>query len=524
MAELITKFATETPNAAALIDEVGTTTWAEFNDRVNRLVNGLRAIGVVPGSTIAAMMANTREYYEVLAAAAHGGFACVPVNWHWVADELSYVLNDAEATVFIADARFADVARIASMSSIASTGSSSLVQRIAVGGKIEGFADYEAFVAGSDATEPDNQVLGGPMFYTSGTTGRPKGVRGSLMGNSSIPSSVFGLLAAGFAQSAVLPAASVTLLDGPLYHSAQWAFSMFPLMAGATIVMRHKFDPVETLRAIDEYGVTNVHLVPTQFIRLLKLPEATRASFRGDSLKMVWHGAAPCPPEVKRAVIEWWGPKITEYYGGTEGGIVSMATSQEWLAKPGTLGKAQPTMEIRIVKDDGTVAGVGESGTIYSKNLMGSDFTYHNDPEKTARAHLEPGLITLGDIGYLDADGDLFMSDRKIDMIISGGVNIYPAEIEGVLVTHPAVRDAAVFGIPNDEFGEEVKAAIELGDGYEPSDALKAEILAFVRTLLAGYKVPRSIDIEVALPRQPTGKLYKRLLRDRYWEGVGRSI
>ena len=518
MAELITRFATETPDAPALIDENGTTTWAEFNDRVNRLVNGLRTIGVGPGATIAAMMANTREYYEVLAAAAHGGFACVPVNWHWVADELSYVLDDAAALVFIADARFADVA------GVASAGRTSVVQRLAVGGRIDGFADYEEFVADSDAGEPVDQVLGGPMFYTSGTTGRPKGVRGSLMGNSSIPSSVFGLMAAGFAQSAALPLPSVTLLDGPLYHSAQWAFSMFPLFAGATVVMRHKFDPAETLRSIDEYGVTNVHLVPTQFIRLLKLPEATRALFRGESLKMVWHGAAPCPPEVKRAMIEWWGPKITEYYGGTEGGIASMATSDEWLAKPGTLGKAQATMEIRIVKDDGTIAGVGEPGTIYLKNLMGSDFVYHNDPEKTEKAHLEPGVITLGDIGYLDADGDLFMSDRKIDMIISGGVNIYPAEIEGVLVAHPAVRDAAVFGIPNDDFGEEVKAAIELADGYEANDALKAEILAFVRTLLAGYKVPRSIDFEAAMPRQPTGKLYKRLLRDRYWEGVGRSI
>jgi long-chain acyl-CoA synthetase len=518
MADLITPFATATPDAPALIDEHGTTTWSEFNDRVNRLVNGFRAMGVVPGTTIAAMMANTREYFEVLAAAAHGGFACVPVNWHWVADELSYVLDDAAALVFVADARFAEVA------SVASTGRASVLQRIAVGGKIDGFVEYEEFVAGSDASEPDNQVLGGPMFYTSGTTGRPKGVRGALMGGNSMPASIFGFMAAGFAQSAALPLPSVTLLDGPLYHSAQWAFSMFPLFAGATVVMRQKFDPVETLRAIDEHQVTNMHLVPTQFIRLLKLPEATRASFRGDSLKMVWHGAAPCPQGVKHSMIEWWGPKITEYYGGTEGGIASMVTSPEWLAKPGTLGKAQPTMEIRIVKDDGTIAEVGEAGTIYLKNLMGSDFTYHNDPEKTAKAHLEPGVITLGDIGYLDADGDLFMSDRKIDMIISGGVNIYPAEIEGVLVTHPAVRDAAVFGIPNDEFGEEVKAAVELADGYEPSDALKAEILAFVRTLLAGYKVPRSIDIEPEMPRQPTGKLYKRLLRDRYWEGVGRNI
>ncbi len=518
MAEIFTKFAFETPNAPALIDEHGATTWAEFNVRVNRLVNAFRTLGVQPGTTIAAMLANTREYFEVLAAAAHGGFACVPVNWHWVGDELTYALDDAEAIVFVADARFADVAVPSS------TGRRTLTHRIAVGGSLSGFIDYEEFVASGDKSEPENQVIGGPMFYTSGTTGRPKGVRGSLMGNVTVPSSMFSLMAAGFALSSGLPPNSVTLLDGPLYHSAQWAFSMFPLFAGATVVMRHKFDPVETLRSIDEFGVTNIHLVPTQFIRLLKLPESTRASFRGESLQMVWHGAAPCPPDVKRAMIEWWGPKITEYYGGTEGGIASMATSAEWLAKPGTLGKVQSSMEIRIVREDGSIASTGESGTIYLKNLSGSDFSYHNDPEKTAKAHLEPGVLTLGDIGYLDADGDLFMSDRKIDMIISGGVNIYPAEIEGVLVTHPAIRDAAVFGIPNDEFGEEVKAVIELVEGVDANDELKAEILAYVRGKVAGYKVPRSIDIATALPRQPTGKLYKRLLRDPYWEGIGRTI
>lgn len=518
MAEILSAFVAAKPNEPALIDEMGTTTWSELNERVNRLVNGLRKAGVVPGTTIAAMMANTREYFEVLIAAAHGGFACVPVNWHWVGDELSYVLDDAEAIVFIADSRFADVALPAS------TGRSALTHRISVGGSIPGFVDFEEFVASGDSAEPDNQVVGGPMFYTSGTTGRPKGVRGSLLGNGTVPASVFSLMAAGFSQSSGLPANSVTLLDGPLYHSAQWAFSMFPLFAGATVVMRHKFDPAETLKAIDQFAVTNVHLVPTQFIRLLKLPEATRAAFVGDALQIVWHGAAPCPPDVKRSMIAWWGPKITEYYGGTEGGIASMATSVEWLAKPGTLGKAQSTMQIRIVRDDGTDAAVGESGTIYLKNLMGSDFSYHNDPEKTAKAHLEPGVITLGDIGYLDAEGDLFMSDRKIDMIITGGVNVYPAEIEGILVTHPAVRDAAVFGIPNDEFGEEVKGAVELTDGYTASEELKTEILGYVRSKLAGYKVPRSLDIEAALPRQPTGKLYKRLLRDRYWEGIGRNI
>jgi long-chain acyl-CoA synthetase len=516
MAEIFATHAAARPDALALTDERSTRTWAQYNERVNRLIHALRGLGVTPGTTIAAMCANTCEYYELLGAAAHGGFLCVPVNWHFVADELAYVLDNSDSIVFVADARFADVAAEGSRAAA--------IPRFAVGGAIEGFDSYEELVSSGAPDEPGDQFLGGPMFYTSGTTGRPKGVRGSVFGATQLPASLMSLMAGGFAAAMGLPANSVTLLDGPLYHSAQWAFSMFPLMNGAHVVMRHKFDAAETLRAIDEYGVTNIHLVPTQFIRLLKLDAATRSAFRGEQLQIVWHGAAPCPPEVKRSMIEWWGPKITEYYGGTEGGIVSIASSEEWLAKPGTLGKAQPTMEVRIIGEDGTPQPTGTSGTIYLKNLMGTDFEYHRDEEKTRKAHLEPGVFTLGDIGYVDADGYLFMSDRKIDMIISGGVNIYPAEIEGVLVTHPAVRDAAVFGIPNEEFGEEVKAAVELNDDVVANDALLADIAAHCRAKLAGYKVPRSIDVEAALPRHPTGKLYKRLLRDRYWAEAGRSI
>ena len=518
MAELLIKLAQERDAEPALIDETGVTSWASFNERVNRVIHGLRALGVVPGTTIAAMLANTREYYEVLAAAAHGGFAVVPVNWHWVADELAYVINDSGAIVVVADARFSQVATdaLATCPEVSA--------RISVGGAIEGFAAYEDVLAAADPSEPVDQFLGGPMFYTSGTTGRPKGVRSSLFGEANVPVGVFASMVAGFSDGYATPKNGVTLLDGPLYHSAQWAFSLLPLFAGSTVVMRHKFDPVMTLRAIDEHHITNVHLVPTQFVRLLKVADDERARFRGEELQVVWHGAAPCSPEVKRRMIDWWGPRITEYYGGTEGGVVSLATSEEWLARPGTLGKPLPNMEVLIVKDDGSPAAVGESGTIYLRNLMGGSFKYHNDPEKTAKAYREPGVMTLGDIGYLDADGYLFMSDRKIDMIISGGVNIYPAEIEGVLVTHPAVRDAAVFGIPNDDFGEEVKAAVELNDDVEVTPELIESLLLHCRSTLAGYKVPRSIDIESALPRQPTGKLYKRLLRDRYWEGTGRTI
>jgi long-chain acyl-CoA synthetase len=339
-----------------------------------------------------------------------------------------------------------------------------------------------------------------------------------------MPTSLIQLLTAGFAQSMGLPADPVSYLNGPVYHSAQWAFSVLPLLGGSTVVMTDRFDPAEALRVIDDHGVTNTHLVPTQFVRLLKLPDDVKAAFDGSSLQIVWHGAAPCPPEVKRRMIEWWGPKITEYYGATEASIVSLASSEQWLAKPGTVGPVLPTNDVLILDDAGNELGPNEPGTIWVRNKMGMDFSYHGDEEKTAKAHREPGVFTIGDVGYLDDDGWLFLSDRKIDMIISGGVNIYPAEIEGVLVTHPAVRDAAVFGVPNDEFGEEVKAAVELADDVIASPELLADVTQFCRERLAGYKVPRSIDVVDALPRHPTGKLYKRLLRDPYWVDAGRSI
>jgi long-chain acyl-CoA synthetase len=321
-----------------------------------------------------------------------------------------------------------------------------------------------------------------------------------------------------------MPEAGRTLLVGPVYHSAQWAFSFLPLLAGNAVVMRHGFDAEETLDLIDDHEITNIHLVPTQFVRLLRVDEERRERFDGSSLQAVWHGAAPCSPDTKRAMIAWWGEKISEYYGSTESAIISTISAAEWLERPGSLGQPLPNLEVRVVKEDGSVAAAGESGQLYFRNQMGTDFEYHKDPEKTKAAHLEPGVFSVGDIGYLDPDGYLYMSDRKIDMIISGGVNIYPAEIEGVLVAHSSVADAAVFGIPNEEFGEEVKAAVELLPGFSASEELAETLRAHCRDHLAGYKTPRSVDFEDELPRHPTGKLYKRILRDRYWEGHARKI
>ncbi len=521
MAYIIEKIVQRKGDDVALVDERGSTTWRAFNDRVNQTIHAFRAAGMRTGDVVALMTQNRREYFEVMVAAMHNGLVVVPVNWHWVGTELAYVLEDSGARALVVEDHYLPVAVeacqglegcplrwvIASDSGLPAT-----------------FESFESVLARQSTEEPTDQSGGGPMFYTSGTTGFPKGVRSGISATGGdlalvelVAQSAMGLLG--------IPTDGVSLLEGPAYHSAQWAFSVFPLLGSAsTVVMRRQFDPAELLELIDRHQVTNLHLVPTQFVRLLKLPQETQAAFDGSSLVNVVHGAAPCPPPTKARMIDWWGPVISEYYGGTEGGFLTYVTSPEWLERPGTLGRSTATCELMIINDDGQPSPVGVSGQIYFKSTVGADFEYHNAPEKTEVAHLAPGVGTLGDIGYLDEDGYLFLSDRKIDMIISGGVNIYPAEIEGVLTSHPAVEDAAVFGIPNDDMGEEVKAVVQLTGGREPSVALADELITFVRQSLAGYKAPRTIDFSDSLPRHETGKLYKRLLRDPYWAGTGRSI
>jgi long-chain acyl-CoA synthetase len=523
MARLIQRIAERQPQRVALTDHRGSTRWEAFNERVNRLISAFGALGLQPGDTISVFAGNCREYYEVMAAAGHTGVLYVPVNWHFTAEELAYVIDNSESKLLITDQEFVAVATAA----VARGETPTLEHCWNIGAAMAGFDDYESMLAAGSSAEPTAESMGGPMFYTSGTTGRPKGVRSSTFATGA-PLEVMEMIGTGLTGMLSIPADGVTYICGPVYHSAQWAFSFLPLLAGSSVVMSHKFDAAEALQLIDAHAVTNVHLVPTQFHRLLRLDADTKAAFSGASLATVWHGAAPCPPDVKRDMIDWWGPVIHEYYGSTEGSIVTTATASEWLDRPGTLGKPSPMVEIWIVNDDGDRTAANEAGQIYVKNLMGSDFEYHKEPEKTAAAHLEPGVFTFGDIGYLDDDGYLFMSDRKIDMIISGGVNIYPAEIEAVLGTHAAVHDAAVFGIPNEEFGEEVKAAVELREGYlegtAPTEELAEELIAHCREHLAGYKVPRSIDFVDSMPRHETGKLYKRILRDPYWKDVGRQI
>lgn len=518
MAQLILPFVERKPDEIAVDDELGLLTWTQVNERSNRLIHGLRLLGLDVGDPVVILAGNRREYGEVNSACFNSGWVIVPTNWHLTADELVYIIEDSEARALVLDPEFAGAGLEA-----ASRVSTLKAKVMLSGGDADGFVPYDELLDGSSSDEPADQVAGSQMFYTSGTTGNPKGVRSTALPVGG-PLEVLRATVEGFAGLLRIDDGKM-LVNSPLYHAGPYAFTMVAAGMGAPVLMRQKFDPVQTLELMDSNSIEQAYFVPTHFVRFLKLDDEAKSRFKGGSLKAVFHTGAPCPPEVKRQMIEWWGPVFIDYYGATEGaGSGTIITSEEWLEKPGSVGKPLPTCELLILDEQANQLGPNEVGQIYFKNLMGVDFEYHHAPEKTEGAHLGPAFYTYGDIGYVDEDGYLFLSDRKIDMIVSGGVNIYPAEIEAVLITHPAVADVAVFGIPNDEFGEEVKAAIQLTDGREPTPELEAELKTFARSKLAGYKVPRSWDFHEQFPRTPTGKLQKRVLRDPYWEGRERAI
>ena len=520
MAVLTKGFAEARGSELALADDVGQLTFAELDARVNQTVHALRDAGVDAGDTIAIVCGNSNEWFITALACANTGVTHVPVNWHLVGPEIAYILGDCGAKLVLTDHRFVDEVTRA----LDDPQSSAVTTALVVGAPTDArFTNFDDFVDAGSTDEPEDQSFGGPMFYTSGTTGNPKGVKSSLsaMEPGTTPE-VWHLIGAGFAQMMTVP--GVTVLCGPAYHSAQWAFSFLPMMAGSATVMQHKYDSAGVLDLIDEHKATNIHLVPTQMKRLVDLPDEVKAGFDGSSLELVLHGAAPCPPVVKRSMIDWWGPKITEYYGSTEGSVITIVNSEDWLRKGGSVGPAMENMEILVLDDDGQQVGPNTEGTLYFRNLMGMDFEYHNAPEKTVEAHSEPGVFTTGDVGYLDDEGFLWLSDRKIDMIISGGVNIYPAEIEGVLGGHDLVADVTVIGVPNEEFGEEVKAIVVPNTGVSAGDELAGTLAAFCRENLAGYKCPRSFDFADELPRTGTGKVQKRKLRAPYWEGHEKQI
>jgi long-chain acyl-CoA synthetase len=507
--------AQKNPDQTALIEANGRAVRAgELLAEANRLVHGLRALGLQQGDCIATCLPNDAAMIETYLAAAQAGWYLTPINHHLTASEIGYILGDCEAKAFIASDRFA-----AACSGAADQAALPATARYSVG-DISGFRPFATLKHGQSPELPEARAAGQVMNYTSGTTGRPKGVRRPLAPYD--PDTVFSMFAMFLGMFGIQPHAdNVHLCGSPLYHTAVLVFAGSSLHYGHTVVLMDRWTPELCLDFIARHRVTTSHMVPTQFHRLLAQPEAIRARADVSSLRHMVHAAAPCPVDVKRRMLEWWGPVIYEYYAASEGGG-TLVTPEEWLRYPGTVGRAWPTSEIRILDDAGSSVPTGTPGTVYMA-LGAADFKYHKDDAKT-EANRRAGFFTVGDVGYLNEEGYLFLCDRKIDMIISGGVNIYPSEIEAELLKHPQIADAAVFGIPNEDWGEEVKAVIEPAPGVVADAALADAILAYCAANMAKYKCPRTIDFVTSMPRDPNGKLYKRKLRDPYWAGRERAI
>ncbi len=514
-------YAQRDPSRLALVDPSGREwTRGELFAECNKLVRGLREEGMATGDVLAVLLPNSAEMIALYLACAQAGFYLTPINWHLAPAEVAYIVNDCEARVFVAHERVGQLARAA-----ADQLDFPAEARLAVG-SIEGFRSYGDLTAGHSGELPDERTAGAVMNYTSGTTGNPKGVKRPL---APIDPDTAATLFTGFlSMFGIQPEDdNVHLVGSPLYHTAVLVFASSSLNFGHPAVLMDKWTPEGCLGLIDRYQVTTTHMVPTQFHRMLALPDEVRAQYDCSSTRTMVHAAAPCPPEVKRHMLDWWGDSIYEYYAATEGGG-TLVTPEEWRKYPGTVGKAWPNADIKILDDDGNEASQGEQGTVYLKLGQGGQaFEYYKDKAKTKKNRIAIGdsvYFTVGDVAYLNEEGYLFLCDRKIDMIISGGANIYPAEIENVFLSHPKVGDVAVFGIPHDDWGEEVKAVVEPAEGVAPEDELAEELLEFCRDKLAKFKTPRSIDFIDELPRDPNGKLYKRKLRDPYWQGRERAI
>jgi long-chain acyl-CoA synthetase len=496
--------------------------FAEVNDRVARMAGGFEKLGVGQGDSVCILMRNDIAFIEAAYAAMLLGAYGVPINWHFKPEEINYVLKDSGTSVLVGHADMLHALRGAIPPGVTVL-SVPTPPEILGSYKIDphhlatpDFAtDLESWL---DRQQPyDGPVLPQPsnMIYTSGTTGHPKGVRREAptpqqtAAAERLRALIYGLKPGVRA-----------LLPGPLYHSAPNSFGLRAGRLGGALVIMPRFDPEGFLRLVQDERIDTLFMVPTMFVRLLKLPEAVRRKYDTSSLRHVVHAAAPCPADVKRAMIEWWGPVISEYYGSTESSALTFATAEDALKKPGTVGKVLDGVELRFLGDNGEVLPQGEIGEIYSRNLDTPDFTYHNKPEKRAEIERD-GFITSGDVGYIDADGYVFICDRKRDMVISGGVNIYPAEIEAALHGIPGVHDCAVFGIPDDEFGEALMAVVEPQAGVTLN---AGSIRAQLKKSLADYKVPKHVEIQAHLPREDSGKIFKRRLRDPYWERAGRRI
>jgi len=492
-----------------------TVTFGDYESRCNRLAHLFRTAGLRRLDHVAVFMENNPRMLECEGAAERTGLYYTCINSYLAADEVAYIVNDCRARIVISSPAKREIALQLPQMCPA-------VERWLMVDTHRGegaFDPYLDAVAGFPADPVDDEQLGAAMLYSSGTTGRPKGILRPLPDvrpGDALP--VMEFVKAMFR----LREGMTYLSPAPLYHSAPQASVSAALRLGSTSVIMERFDPVHYLDLVARYRVTHSQVVPTMFSRLLKLPDEVRRAADVSSLEAIIHAAAPCPVPVKEQMIEWFGPIIIEYYGATEANGFTFCDSHEWLAHKGTVGK-QTLGEVLILNDDGEPCANGSPGTVWFRGA--TNFEYYNDPAKTAESRDPTGTMsTVGDVGYLNDDGYLYLTDRKTYMIISGGVNIYPQETENLLITHPKVMDAAVIGVPNDDLGEEVKAVVQPAPGVDGGGALERELIAFCREHLAHYKCPRSVDFVAELPRLPTGKLYKRLLRDRYWEGHSTAI
>jgi long-chain acyl-CoA synthetase len=483
-------------------------TFAEYEANCNRLAHLFRAHGLVRGDHVAMFLENHLRYFELQGAAERCGLYFTCINSYLTPEEVAYIVDDCEAKVLFTSVAKSEVA----VEAAAQTPLVDVLLCIDADAPIGPFQPYDDAIAAFPPSPIDDEQLGAAMLYSSGTTGRPKGILRPLP--DATPGDGLALMA--FIKQMFHFREGMTYLSpAPLYHSAPQASVSATMRLGGTSVIMERFDPEQYLELVERHRITHSQVVPTMFSRMLKLPEEVRSRYDLSSIETIIHAAAPCPVQVKQDIIEWFGPKIIEYYGATEANGFTWCDSEEWLAHPGTVGHCIAGT-LLILDDDGNEVPQGETGTVWFDGA--TNFTYWRDPEKTAESRNAAGTAsTVGDVGYVDEDGYLYLTDRKTYMIISGGVNIYPQETENLLVTHPKVLDAAVIGVPNEDLGEEVKAVVQLMDGVEPDDAVTQELMAFCQANLARFKCPRTIDYADDLPRLPTGKLYKRLLRDRYW-------
>ena len=484
-----------------------TLTYVQMEAQSNRIAHLLRGLGLVRGDTIAILMHNEIDFLPICWAAQRAGLVYVAMSTKLTADEAGYIAQDSSAKAIFCSPALAEV-------TVAATPTLSPAARFFTGAGAPGCTRLHDAIHNMPTTRIADESTGRDMLYSSGTTGRPKGVRGPLPeGPIDQVDALSGMVAALYQFAPGMK----YLSPAPLYHAAPLRYCMSVHKFGGTVVVMEKFDPEAYLALVEKHHITHSQLVPTMFVRMLKLPEDVRTKYDLSSVKVAIHAAAPCPVDVKHAMIAWWGPVIFEYYSATEGAGFTAISPQEWLARPGSVGKSI-LGEIRVLDDDGNRLGPNEVGRIFFHG--GGSFSYHNDPEKTASVMSEHGA-TFGDIGRVDEEGYLFLTDRAAFMIISGGVNVYPQEAENTLISHPEVADVAVFGIPDEVMGEAVHAVVQPRDMGRAGPDLEAELIAYVRERLSHVKCPKRIDFRAELPRHDTGKLYKRLLKDEYWAKAG---